>query len=123
MESKELRIGNYIQWGDNKNKIEIVNLVGSGVLGLKSDAIFDIYTPIESFKPIVLTNDWLVRFGYEKSNDGYFYHNPSPTIPIYYRNEGNVGLCFYGLSNEIRYVHQLQNLFFALTGKELTLNK
>lgn len=49
-------------------------------------------------KPIPLTEEWLSRFGL---NDN---QHTRITIP---RN--------------IKYVHQLQNLFFALTGEELVL--
>jgi len=78
--------------------------------------------------PIPLTEEWLLKFGFKQS--GYFTflgdkylrfkigRMGAYTIDkkefIFEVNEHD--LC------EIQYVHQLQNLYFALTGEELTHN-
>jgi hypothetical protein len=36
-------------------------------------------------------------------------------------NDGIFYLIRYGFINHIKHVHQLQNLYFALTGEELTI--
>jgi hypothetical protein len=81
-------------------------------------------------EPIPLTEEWLVKFGFD--------HNP--TNPIYmklpiYRgfswisvslkdNLGEIAFDRYCAAQPpLKHVHQLQNLFFALTGQELTLNE
>lgn len=70
-------------------------------------------------KPIPLTEEWLFKFGYKKVNTLYdttevFEKKLSYTI--YFRS----GVLSFSFSTqEIKYVHQLQNLYFALTNEEL----
>jgi hypothetical protein len=77
----------------------------------------------QDFQPIPLTEEWLLNFGFE-------YHHDTPHPNKVFRKlhtEGFIDLeqikhYYYGgsfTSVECRYVHQLQNLYFALTGKEL----
>ena len=72
---------------------------------------------LNTWKPIPLTEEWLLKLGFERDNQANWklksgYH----WIEIYsyhvYINGQQVVL--------IEYVHQLQNIWFALTGKELT---
>lgn len=70
---------------------------------------------------IPLTEEWMVRFGFKK--DG-FYNSAERWICRYillFKGNGHFILCDYPLTT-IKYVHQLQNLYFALTGSELTIN-
>jgi predicted RNA-binding Zn-ribbon protein involved in translation (DUF1610 family) len=78
------------------------------------------------FKPIPLTEEWLLKFGFEINRQTKEENN------IWKRNweEGcfeveQIGTGFYLWDNycygtKIKYVHQIQNLYFALTGEELT---
>jgi hypothetical protein len=80
---------------------------------------------MDNFKPIPLTEEWLARFGFV--SDDYFgrvlYCNGYLSNIRFYNGE-----CVMRVrgSNDVRlpkieYVHQLQNLYFALTGEELTI--
>lgn len=80
---------------------------------------------IESYlcKPIPLTEEWLLKFGFEKSNV-YCFGNRKLIIESLM---GDRHSCRYRINlnesiwiSELHYVHQLQNLYFALTGEELT---
>jgi hypothetical protein len=125
MKANELRIGNYVNvpgiYKDISEVLEIcedrVNLSG---LKLKFHA----------FYPIPLTEEWLVRLGFGKIQDIYQRHNKlllSPQSDKSYEVKVWVSNHSFaeGLSRNnrlfIRSVHQLQNLYFALTGEELTL--
>lgn len=73
---------------------------------------------------IPLTEEWLVKFGFEKREDD-FYKYPLCIDFIY----SNLSVLIYDGRNyfvdshdKIKYVHQLQNLYFALTGEELSIN-
>lgn len=99
--------------------------------------------PISKVKPIPLTEEWLEKFGFRYSEPlkmHVLYNNPATCEPDDYEDSvyHNVdffynGECFgFEVSNEwgengnlmmskIKHVHQLQNLYFALTGEELTL--
>ena len=107
MKANELRLGNCLQ--DSKERFYQVNiddLVYISEVGTKS-------------KPIPLTEEWLLRFGFE-----WYGRITGWTINEHSVNE-KYG-CFEFCINkefpvELKYVHQLQNLHFALTMEELIL--
>jgi len=71
------------------------------------------------FEPIPLTEEWLLKFGFRKiSNVRYSKAGFTPLITKgkneYYATHVNYG---------VKSVHQLQNLYFVLTGKELTIKE
>ena len=114
MEASELRIGNFII-GTYEN--EDNNLVHETVCEFKFYNCYDNYYWVESedlieeftgFKPIPLTEEWLLKFGFEFKE---------PILTSAWKNSavGDV------LITKCEFVHQLQNLFFALTGEELKL--
>ena len=117
---QELRIGNYVQ-------APLGEIMQVDILGHKENtnyihAISDEGAGINGFTPITLTEEWLLKFGFvpEKMEDGFlsyrlkFVDISMPYFEFTYD---------YGTESfEVKYVHQLQNLFFALTGTELTLN-
>jgi hypothetical protein len=72
---------------------------------------------LNTWKPIPLTEKWLFKFGFIKSSDNNYYKGDKFTIYNRFENFGLIG----GLLSwkEFKYVHQLQNLYFALTGEEL----
>ena len=71
----------------------------------------------EDYHPIPLTEEWLTELGF-RNYDVNKWDTDAMTLLKY--DEG----CKY-LANHLHvnifYVHQLQNLYFALTGNELTL--
>ena len=76
------------------------------------------------FKPIPLTEEWLLKFGFEfdEEDDGY----QKGKYKVSVSDEGclffiNIGYYPEEIA-EFNYVHQLQNLYFALTNEELILN-
>lgn len=108
MEAKELRIGNLL----NHNNGFVV-----GPFTVNSIHISDLEKDnayAKEYEPIPLTEEWLIKFGFERWNDVYnnFYHKLNG-IEI---ENGNI---YVGHGNKIKYVHQLQNLYFAITGEEL----
>jgi len=70
------------------------------------------------FTPIPLTPEILVKCGFtfhkKKSGTQGVYTNGKMNLAI--SNGGNI----YRVNKIIPYLHQLQNLYFALTGQELT---
>ena len=113
MEAKDLRIGNYVSV-DECSTWAITELDIVAVCTFKG-----------SHKPIPLTEEWLKRFGYYTSN------GPWGTIAV--RGDGRkttYQLDRYGeywthdregYRVDLKYVHQLQNLYFALTNTELEI--
>ena len=115
MEAKELRIGNLFRF-ISTNYIEYVSEIKTN--GLKTAIINNV--SIKDTEPIPLTEEWLVKFGFEKLEgwDDMFYFQISG-FQIY---EYNVSGYEYDGFN-IKYLHQLQNLYFALTNEELTIKQ
>ena len=76
------------------------------------------------FEGIPLTKELLLKYGFIQKENEYFFENDTLSISI--------GVCFYVLSNlgsgeariktrNLKYLHQLQNLYFSLTARELTV--
>lgn len=112
IQANELRIGNW------------VNEFGKDVQVSIDDFINQDYKPnqheFEYFNPIHLTEEWLVKFGFQKMDDNW-YSNENYNLE---RDERGFWLSSQTLqlSETFNYVHQIQNLHFALTGQELKLN-
>ena len=124
MKATELRIGNLIHVAydgiNPKTKLKKVNLT------TLSGALRD-YNNI-SYKPIPLTEEWLLKFGFYRVENGYYgsmpYNKPcwikfSFTILIW--DDDMFVYDWNGGNTILKSVHQLQNLHFALKGKELTI--
>jgi hypothetical protein len=79
------------------------------------------YKPIE-INSIPLTEEWLLKFGFEIVNNEYF---ESKTKQYRLGNRLIVlrdgVFCDYGTGRKLEYVHILQNLWFILEEKELQL--
>lgn len=80
--------------------------------------------------PVIITEYWLVKLGFdrESENKHIVYRIESEIGSFYLRDSYENGF-YFGFDeyneidnqNSIFYIHQLQNLFFAITGEELTL--
>lgn len=75
-----------------------------------------------NYDPIQITEKWLLKFRFEKIDhriDGIIYKKSWLRFNEYFKVKDWMG--GYIDSNNCKYVHQLQNLYFALTGEELTI--
>lgn len=120
---KHLRIGNLIQ--DNFGQIRKVTCIyESGTLGTRY-VTFDspemaAYPEHPTFDGIPLTEEWLLNLGLIDSDrisifGSFEKASMSGVITIGCSNNGSQ---YTGKQNAV-YVHELQNLYFCLTGKEL----
>ena len=105
----ELRIGNYVFLKSKSKYYEILS-------GQEIDTGLD----SQDFEPIPLTEEWLLNFGAKKTdkNDsfgGFIVYYPNGNGMRIKDNEWNS----QHITVNVKYVHQLQNLYFSLTGKEL----
>lgn len=78
---------------------------------------------IRRFDPIPLTEEWLLKFGFKKSKNRYELKCFSLGK---YPKDGSIYLTHTSnndMYTDILFVHQLQNLYFALTGSELTIKE
>ena len=137
MKTNDLRIGNYIYGNyygsEDEEKTEKCKVLGIDSVGFSEYPIWVEgleETGIETymgFQPIPLTEEWLLKFGFKKLNDDTFYYT-DVKLKINQLKKGSTGydkyIYFKGLPiKPIHSVHQLQNLYFALTGEELTISE
>lgn len=137
MEAKELRIGNWVQLSDRvSSPIQLSDFVEEYETG---QAFFHC-------KPIPITAEWLLRFGFVKivwtaenwyeaeysiacGTDVYISYAENFSLEIYdfaLSNKEYLNNKFFTILpsfNQVKTVHGLQNLYFALTGNELTIKQ
>lgn len=118
MEAKELRIGNLVKVFDYKPKVEFDTIATITQYGWET---VNGYNGIE---PIPLTEEWLLKFGFEINRHFARLNNFELGFITREKNwqlEYSIGTIGKWILKDIEYVHQLQNLYFALTGEELEL--
>lgn len=80
----------------------------------------------ERLEPIPLTEEWLFKFGFKFDGHCSWWKNELIELTIdtgedeysVFNNNGD-----YITLKGIKYVHSLQNLYFALTGEELEIKQ
>jgi hypothetical protein len=121
--ANELRIGNL--FFDKKTK-KVSKCFGFNWNDSEGCIVYDwhdvgFYTELENCEAIPLTEDWLVKFGFENGTTQDLKVITNATITKNGMREGlwNLYLGHNAIDVNFKYVHQLQNLYFALTGEEL----
>lgn len=119
---RELRIGNYVYLQNSKTPYKITEIGYSEiehpryeVSGISSGAVFRTY--VENLNPIPLTEELLLKCGFEKHKWGIItYYNPLLEL------DADFHLKSVDCNIQVKYLHKLQNLYFDLTGQELEVN-
>ena len=130
MKANELRIGNLLDYYGTTCFVLELLINDYAEFGYFTDSVgFNRkLTEKHSPKPIPLTEQWLFKLGavkevYEDDEDDYYLIIRGDEFDIIYENDEVIYLDIVGKIVDLKHVHQLQNLYFALTGEELTLNK
>lgn len=110
---QELRIGNYYK-GASRGNIEIVSW----------QTLRDLSEGKLNLLPIPLTEEILLKFGFEKEGGYLSIGKLRGAITVCKAERESDSLCYRWFVNNLKmtdlhFVHQLQNLFFALTNEEL----
>lgn len=132
MKANELRIGNWVNNGFDK-PFQILGIISKGNTGGYS---------LSTLKPIPLTPEILEKAGFENDN-GEFTHPNNTDFDLMFCCSDNGLWCAYNyghtnygpfeehehkpptalpICNPFKHLHQLQNIYFALTGEELEIN-
>lgn len=125
MDFSETRIGNYVYFKHRPNystdKFETcvirgnINRDSAFVLDInKYNHTFTLFQNMLEFIP--LTEEWLLKFGFKPFCKDFSLKG----IVIHKRKRGWV---LRKSVPDLKYVHQLQNLYFALKGEELNLKQ
>lgn len=121
----ELRIGNIHEGTDfsiPRLGMSSVKINGQSFNHIASYGIHLVDEGKMEFKPILLTEEWLVEFGLIKTSDENHYEKEYKLDDFYLRENKLTGTFYYG-ETELKYVHHLQNLFYELKRTELKLSK
>lgn len=120
---KELRIGNYVLYRENKAEISGISLDHISARTFYREAktqtsVENTPLAIEYCNPILLTEKLLLKCGFEKHQfgDAFIFYNPLLELDAHFRLKG------VDYNIQVKYLHQLQNLYFFLTGEELEVN-
>jgi hypothetical protein len=123
MNASELRLGNLItKYGDT---IVVETITTEHFTTIKGESI--------SAKGITINPQWLEKLNFTKDESGHYSrYSLDEEVLISFLKDENVenayvaNLCvnekshLFELTRQPKYVHELQNLFFALTGEELS---
>lgn len=143
MKPQELRIGNYVKYNQHVLKIKAIN--SHKVKGWQDGYITSVdqegksKTAIWALSPIKITKEWLLDFGFEKivfdsEETGYgenYVLNLNSKTKIVFEDDMSFGIENSLIDThwlELEFdkfegVHELQNLYYALTKKELSKRK
>ena len=110
MKNTELRIGNWVNAFGIEQEILIGVFYSKG-----ADVWFVDHLEIKDIEPIPLTPEWLEGFGFKPLVNDWQIKG----MIIHTRKRGYV---VNTRTQVIKYVHQLQNLYYALTNTELEIN-
>jgi len=119
MEARELRIGNNLNYDTAEGDILPTVIDWQDIKWATED--LKGFNLVHS--PIPITEEWLLRFGFD--NIGVKELPNKSHLQITNNFIGSVifnplKTDFIELTEHVQYIHQLQNLYFALTGEELT---
>lgn len=134
MKASELRIGN---WVETPREAQRVDYIHKDIIGLENCIggtdryqVNPIWSgDIEDLKGVPLTEEWLVKFGFEKTvSDGrdafkkgdLWFSKDGSKWDFWFQDDESGDIFSWGLRPS--YVHQLQNLYHSLTGEELAVN-
>jgi len=133
IKAAELRIGNYLCQGSKQEPESYYEGTVSDIYedenvywdydGASNGSSKD---SLSKLSPVPLSEEWLQRFGFIRQTLEYDEQGRSievrfskVTHAVVWPAEGNSE--YYNIPVPCQYVHQLQNLYFALTGKDLKM--
>lgn len=128
IDPKEMRLGNLVKIPDFTDPQQVAAVFREDLgFDIPLDDISTTFNRIRmaAIDPIPITPEWLERVGFDKYGRLPFEMSVNKNIWVSWINEDEGWMV--DIHGEpfvlIRYVHQLQNLIFALTGSELTIKE
>jgi len=133
MEAKELRIGNMTQSGIVGSICYKDGVQGCYLLSNNFDSSGGIFYKMDDIKPIRLSEPRLIEFGFEENNKlftiktGWYWNcrqdGRQTSLKIKHTQADNYFVKSPANGSiYVKYNHEVQNLYFVLTGKELKLS-
>lgn len=119
IKAEELRIGNYVSLVDSNS---IVPIRGVDIAAIESGTL--------NVDPIFITNEYMERFGFIIEENEDVEEDENGVLDLAYKfyigkkliiTSFNGEFSFFDEEIDFSYVHELQNIFFALKKEELIL--
>lgn len=129
---KEFRIGNLVQWDDPSHEITKITEIKKSKAAGYAFSFKGGCAQIGEFVPVKINDKWLARLGFRrimfgKIKTSYFTHGyvqVSTDGDLWSIGYGSyIGYISYNADYKLKYVHQVQNFYFAVIGKELIIKK
>jgi len=126
MNSKDFRIGNLVYYHisdpfDDPSEYDVLETINHDDL-----RCFEQYEDNSEYSPILLNAEWIEKFGFVKEGRHYAMgvHQKlfSGLMKLTFNGKLQMWVFSIGRYSDItrvQYVHELQNLYYALTGEEL----
>lgn len=124
MQAHEIRVNNHLEFYENgthsTGKIKAINSIHKTVL--IQDSRINKLMHFSFLKYIPITKQSLIDLGFTKSKVSEWYHIEDFQIEIVVDEENKFIFCVVNgfVLRHLKYIHQLQNLYFDITQKELT---
>ena len=121
LKESDLRIGNFIKVISSKKTFDsfITQAKGYDIVRIEEKS-FNHW----NYEPIILDEEWLLKLGFSEIGGCNEKDFTNGDYNIFINSIGEVNFWFFREGDwyqKLDYVHQLQNLYFALTGSELTV--
>jgi hypothetical protein len=126
IQATDLRIGNWVN-NDDLGNTQVDEIYNNSVVRVWSNADY-FYIGEESINPIPLTPDILEKCGFEEvEGNEYYAFFDLEGVRVYIHKIDGSAFISYGYATLDAYtnnlhLHQLQNIIYALTNNEITIN-
>ena len=120
MKVNEIRIGNYHYYHivdplDERGEYDEVCQIDADDFRVLTEFV------CPEYKPILLTEEWLLKFGCEKAKRGFVIDRFRLTYNEKYKFWYVVDDSTLSYITKVEFVHEWQNVYFVLNGTELTI--
>ena len=126
MKANELRIGNWIEVKNLYTQKWCFEQVKGKTL-MNMHEMPDHHLIKENIRPIHLTEEWFIAMGFKDKQDRFekwaYTKKIIADCSIRIVSTNKRTSFFIRQYGHIKYVHEMQNLYFALTGKEIQIEK
>lgn len=125
IKENDLRLNNLVKWNDTVQKI---TAIAFGNCLLDKHPTADYPVKLIEIEPVQLTEKILLSCGFKerKSVFGYWIYEIKFQHTVFSVEEVDLGLCYFYIGNthvsQTKNVHELQNLYFSITGEELVFS-
>lgn len=123
MKKNELRIGNWVDYFDSIHVVEKINKKSVRLVYLGDGTSTSSELDSPCLRPIELNGEILEWFGFTQCDVGHWYQDEDNDLYGFVERSGGYSLVVSDIDQKetyVKYAHQLQNLYFALTGEELS---